>query len=223
MSRLNCTSAKRERAASPLPGARRPLSLLSWLSGANFILGFVINCADLFTLGGLGVSRSGDRLTNTWGTQEFIAQGPIRSRKPEPRPMTGRRITSSSKGRWSVKTCICLLRCWVCLVIVCVCVCVCFQGVRGQAHAQRTQGSIVDFREGLFFWIERKKKGGFRGRLDECVDGGILIGVILTWQGPGSLMNQNVSARRWRWRAAHCGSDTHVRGWGCWGSSVTPH
>lgn len=36
-------------------------------------------------------------------------------------------------------------------------------------------------------------------------------------------MNQNVSGRRWRWRAAHCGSDTHVRGRGCWGSSVTPH
>ena len=36
------------------------------------------------------------------------------------------------------------------------------------------------FLERDFFFLKRKKKGGFRGRVDECVDGGILIGVILT-------------------------------------------
>lgn len=29
-------------------------------------------------------------------------------------------------------------------------------------------------------FLRRKKKGGFRGGVDECVDGGILIGVILS-------------------------------------------
>lgn len=29
-------------------------------------------------------------------------------------------------------------------------------------------------------FLRRKKKGGFRGGVDECVDGGVLIGVILS-------------------------------------------
>lgn len=29
-------------------------------------------------------------------------------------------------------------------------------------------------------FLRRKKEGGFRGGVDECVDGGILIGVILS-------------------------------------------
>lgn len=44
----------------------------------------------------------------------------------------------------------------------------------GRARAQH-----VDFGEELFF-EEKEKKGGFRGGVDECVDGGILIGVILS-------------------------------------------
>lgn len=47
----------------------------------------------------------------------------------------------------------------------------------------RTQSTSVDilliFGEGLFFSRECRK-GGFRGVVDECVDGGVLIGVILT-------------------------------------------
>lgn len=38
-------------------------------------------------------------------------------------------------------------------------------------------GCIVDFAEELF---SEEKGGGFIGGVDECVDGGILIGVILT-------------------------------------------
>lgn len=34
--------------------------------------------------------------------------------------------------------------------------------------------------EVLLIFGEELYKGGFRGRVDECVDGGILIGVILT-------------------------------------------
>lgn len=59
----------------------------------------------------------------------------------------------------------------------------CVKGVRGRAHAEHKQGSLVDFWRGivLFCFLRRKKKkGGFRGGVDECVDGGILIGVILT-------------------------------------------
>lgn len=32
----------------------------------------------------------------------------------------------------------------------------------------------------FFFFQEKAKKGRFRVRVDECIDGGILIGVILT-------------------------------------------
>lgn len=50
----------------------------------------------------------------------------------------------------------------------------CFYTGRGQAHVQH-----VDFGEELFF-EEKRKKGRFRGGVDECVDGGILMGVILS-------------------------------------------
>ena len=57
------------------------------LSGAdhvNFILSFVISCEDLFALGVFWVSRSKDRLTNTWGTQSSSLREPLRSRKLDP-------------------------------------------------------------------------------------------------------------------------------------------
>ena len=57
----------------------------------------------------------------------------------------------------------------------------CFLGSqRAGACREQAQKVLLVFGEGLFFEEKEKKKGGFRGRLDECVDGGILIGVILT-------------------------------------------
>lgn len=46
-------------------------------------------------------------------------------------------------------------------------------------HKQDTREEV--FLEGGLFATKRKqKRGRFRGEVDECVDGGILIGVILT-------------------------------------------
>lgn len=48
-------------------------------------------------------------------------------------------------------------------------------------HAEHKHENIADFWRGIVFSKrKRKKEGGFRGGVDECVDGGILIGVILT-------------------------------------------
>lgn len=196
--------------------------LLLWvstlpLSGhTDFILRLVISCEDLFTLRVFWVSRSEDRLTNTWGTQSSSLREPLGAEGWTPDQwQTGVSLLATITGHQREHA-------FVCKVFRGIIVSKCtFRGSEKGAHAEHKQRSIVDF--WIFFLWRERKKGGFRGRVDECVDGGILIGVILTWQGPGSLMNQNVSARRWRWRAAHCGSDTHVRGWGCWGSSVTPH
>lgn len=185
---------------------------LFWLSKAghtDFFLRFVISCEDLFTLGVLWVSRSEDRLTNTWGTPSSSLREPLGAEGWTP---TNDRQALHSELQQEVISenmhlCVRCLEVWLC----------------ANAGACRAQARKYCWFLERDCFLKREKKGGFRGGGDECVGGGILIGVILTWQGPGSLMNQIVSARRWRWRAAHCGSDTHVRGWGCWGSSVTPH
>jgi len=44
----------------------------------------------------------------------------------------------------------------------------------------RSKKALLIFREDCLFFKRETKRGGFRGRGDECVDGGILIGVILT-------------------------------------------
>lgn len=191
-----------------------------WLSGSghrDFILRSVISCVDLFTLGVFWVSRSEDWLTNTWGTQSSSLREPLGAEGWTP---TSDRQAYRFQLQWEVigeNT-----HLWVrCLEGgFCKRMCVCLRESHSRCAAQ-TMMLWWFLKWGCF--LEEEKNGAFRGGVDECVDGGILIGVILTWQGPGSLMNQNVSGRRWRWRAAHCGSDTHVRGRGCWGSSVTPH
>lgn len=60
--------------------------------------------------------------------------------------------------------------------------CVCLGSWREGRIMQSTSKELVlIFGEGFIIYFKRKKKkGGFRGRVDECVDGGILIGVILT-------------------------------------------
>lgn len=191
-----------------------------WVSGPghrDFILRFVISSVDLSTSGVFWVSRSEDWLTNTWGTQSSSLIEPLGAEDWTP---ISDRQAYHFQLQWEVigentHLCVRCLEAWFCK-----CMCVCLRESQGRCTAQTR--TFCWFWSGAAF-LKRRKRGRFRGRVDECVHGGILIGVILTWQGPGSLMNQNVSARRWRWRAAHCGSDTHVRGWGCWGSSVTPH
>lgn len=54
-----------------------------------------------------------------------------------------------------------------------MCKCVLFS----QAEGRRMHSMLI--LEKNCFLRRKKKKGGFKGGVDECVDGGILIGVIL--------------------------------------------